>query len=292
MRTSRGTKQLKGGPKMEVKVRGTPMHYQEFGEGTPILMLHGWPGDNRHMISDFEPLFQKREGWRRIYPDLPGMGKSPKADWITSQDEMLEALLGFVDKVIPEEPFAVAGVSYGGFLIQGLVYRRPQMILGGAFLVPVLDVGQEEISLPNQITLVRDDALLARLNTFEKEIMESMVTVQSPELVEDFRKNVMPAFEIADHEFLDSIEPRDKFNYSFDVKALTKPYDKPVLFLMGKQDSVWGYSTAWKILPNFTRASFVVLDRAAHFLVFEQNDLFLGLINEWLDRVEESSGKN
>jgi hypothetical protein len=44
------------------------VHYEVVGEGRPILMLHGWPLDHRHLLSEMEPVFERREGWRRIYP--------------------------------------------------------------------------------------------------------------------------------------------------------------------------------------------------------------------------------
>lgn len=59
---------------MECRVRDVTFHYREFGTGRPLLLLHGLPLDHRHMARDFEPLFASRAGWRRIYPDLPGMG--------------------------------------------------------------------------------------------------------------------------------------------------------------------------------------------------------------------------
>ena len=48
-----------------------------------------------------------------------------------------------------------------------------------------------------------------------------------------------------------------------------------------------GYRDAWHILENFPRASFAALDMAGHILHLEQEKLFNGLLNEWLDRVEK-----
>ncbi len=47
-----------------------------------------------------------------------------------------------------------------------------------------------------------------------------------------------------------------------------------------------GYQDAWKIIENYPRATFVVLDKAGHILQIEQDILFDSLVNEWLDRVE------
>lgn len=44
---------------------------------------------------------------------------------------------------------------------------------------------------------------------------------------------------------------------------------------------------AWDILDNYPRATFCVLDRAGHNLQIEQEDLFMSLVREWLERVDE-----
>src|SRR5690606_32711693 len=49
-----------------------PLHFVEYGEGTPVLALHGWGPDHRLMTGCLEPVFANRPGFRRIYPDLPG----------------------------------------------------------------------------------------------------------------------------------------------------------------------------------------------------------------------------
>lgn len=58
--------------------------------------------------------------------------------------------------------------------------------------------------------------------------------------------------------------------------------------LVGRQDQVAGYRGAWRILENYPRATFAVLDREGHNLQIEQPQLFNALLGEWLDRVQES----
>ncbi len=117
---------------MECRVRDIPVYYEEIGVGRPLLMLHGSHPDHREMTYNMAPLFEQRSGWRRIYPDLPGRGKTPGADWITGEDQMLEVALEFIDAVAPGERFAVAGYSYGGYLARGIVYQRRTQMDGDA----------------------------------------------------------------------------------------------------------------------------------------------------------------
>lgn len=171
---------------MECSVRGIPVYYEEIGAGRPVLMLHGWPGDHRYMAHHWEPVFAQRTGWRRLYPDMPGMGRTPGAEWITCQDDMLEVALGFMDAVAPGERFAIAGASYGGYLARGVVYRRPALVSGVMLSVPSVELDREKRRVPLQQVLVHDPEFVAALEADEQMVLQIAV-VQSAKYLGDFR---------------------------------------------------------------------------------------------------------
>lgn len=273
---------------MEVKLEGITINYEMIGEGRPIIMLHGWTCDHRYMVSDMEPLFEQREGWKRIYPDLPGMGKTPGANWITTQDHMLEVILDFIDKIIPSQRFVVAGASYGGYLARGVIYRKSALIDGLLLTVPVVEPDHSKRNLPSHIILVEDTAILSEVDLNLVKDFQGFAVVQSKKFLDYMKTNIYPAVEIADHNFLERL--RDHYAFSFNVDKLSEPFTKPTLIITGRQDSSCGYSDAWGILENYPRGTFVVLDRAGHGLEVEQENLFRALVSEWLDRVEENVG--
>lgn len=270
---------------MECKLEKLTVYYEQRGEGRPILFLHGWPADHRSMVNDFEPLFEKREGWRRIYPDMPGMGKTRGAAWITNQDQMLDVLLQFIDAMIPGQRFCLAGMSYGGYLAQGVIYKRAAMVDGALFLVPAMGLARQERTLPEQVTLKEDEALLAELAPEEAALFRQTAVVQSRALLDSLKEDIVPARRAADFKFLEKVY--EQYQFSFDVTRLPQPFEAPSLFLMGRHDTSVGYRDAWEVMEQYPRASFVVLDRAGHFLAREQKALFLALADEWLARVEE-----
>jgi pimeloyl-ACP methyl ester carboxylesterase len=276
---------------MDCKLNGITVHYELFGEGRPIIMLHGWSLDHRHMVSDMEPLFKQHDGWKRIYLDLPGHGRTPGKDWITNQDKILDVVLDFIDNVISGQRFVVVGASAGAYLARGVVLHRAASIDGLLMTVPLIVVGDAKRQVPSPVSLIADSALMSQLDPDEAEALFQITVVQSQKVVEYIRANVPSASESGDQTFQAKIRVHpENYAFSFDVDALPKPFPAPTLIVTGRQDSVVGYRDAWEILDNYPRGSFVVLDRSGHFLVIEQADLFHALVGEWLDRVEEYAG--
>jgi pimeloyl-ACP methyl ester carboxylesterase len=262
---------------MQVDIRGIPVHYEAFGDGRPVLLLHGIPADHRHMVATFEPIFERRSGWRRFYPDLPGHGLTPRADWITTEDDKLQVALEFIDAVAPGARFTVIGASYGGYLALGAIHRRADDIDGVALVVA--NPLPESRNLPERRVFVRDPEVEASVQDDERSWL-AMATVQSAAGLERYRAVIKPAIQMADHEFLERIEP-----FTFDATALSAPFPRPALILNGRQDAATGYADMLPMLESFPRATLAILDRAGHAMNMDQPVLFEALVGEWLDRV-------
>jgi pimeloyl-ACP methyl ester carboxylesterase len=201
-------------------------------------------------------------------------------DRLATQDQMLDAVLAFIDTVIPGQRFVLAGLSYGGYLARGVVYRRAASIDGVLLCAPQVKADPAQAHLPPRTTLVEDPTLVAQLDPG----IAGLVVVQSPTVVEAVR-DVQAEIQIADHTFHARLEAAGPF--SFDVDRLPAPFGGPTLMLTGRQDHLCGYRDAWELLDNYPRATFAVLDRAGHFVNIEQDVLCQALMREWLDRVEE-----
>jgi pimeloyl-ACP methyl ester carboxylesterase len=273
---------------MQCQLDNLTVYYEACGEGRPLIMLHGRPLDHRHMVAEMEPLFEKRPGWRRLYLDLPGMGRTPGPDWITHEDQMLGVVLDFIDRVIPGQRFAVAGLSYGGYLARGLVYRRGSQIDGVLMTVPAVTMDHPHRVVPEFVTIREDAALLAELDPATRQSIRNMAVVQSRAVIDGWQAVIAPAVRAADHAFLDRLDQPDVVSFEAALDRVT--FDKPALILTGRQDNVCGNQQAWEMAAHYPRATFAVLDRAGHCLTMEQTGLFRALVAEWLDRVEESIG--
>ena len=276
---------------MECHLDKITVHYETRGEGRPIIMLHGGAPDRRSMIGCMEPILRNRKGWQRIYLDLPGMGKTPAEEWISNSDQMLDIVLDFIEAIIPNQNFVLAGASYGGYLTRGIIYRMPQQVVGLLLICPVIVPDPEKRVLPKHVTLVREGSLPSSLYPEEIKLFESFAVVQTPKIWKRTLKEILSGIKIADTKFLSKLQAHG-YSFTFDVDALSSVFEKPTLILVGQQDSMVGHRDAWAILEKYPRATFAVLDRAGHNLQIEQTHLFDALVKEWLDRVEESVNSN
>lgn len=272
---------------MICKLENIEVNYEVYGAGTPIIMLHGSPVDHRLMKGCMEPVFNNRAGYKRIYMDLPGMGKTKGEPWITNLNQMLEVVIKFIEKVIPNENFLIAGESYGGYLSRGVIYKLRNRIDGLLLICPAIILQYEKRNVPKHTVLKRDSKLLSQLNPVDAEGFNSIQVVQSKSIWERYRDEILSGIEVADIEFLENIDANG-YKFSFDVDNMEENFNKPTLMILGRQDSRAGYKDAWGILEKYPRATFAVLDRAGHNLQLEQAELFNCLTNEWLDRIEES----
>jgi pimeloyl-ACP methyl ester carboxylesterase len=276
---------------MECSLENITVHYEVFGEGKPILLLPGWGLNTRLTAHETEPYFRQRESWKRIYIDPPGHGKTPGKDWITNQDQMLEVLLTCMDRLMEGQRFCLIGISMGAYLARGILRRRAQSIDGIAMIVPVVIAEDEKRTVPPHQVVVEDPAVKADIQPAEADLYD-MAVVHSRKWL-DYQRAFpdVPEHEMGDFEFLARLreQPR-KYAFSFDVDDTADPFPGPSLIITSRQDAIAGYRDAWNILEKYPRATYVALDRAGHQLE-EKEGLVNVLINEWLDRVEESAGR-
>ena len=270
---------------MECVLDNIKVHYEIYGEGRPILMLHGWPVDHHLMMRAFEPIFNDHVGWKRIYLDLPGMGKTSGAEWIKTHDDMLLVVLDFIDHAIKDDNFHLIGLSYGAYLARGIILKKLASIDGLMMYIPMIFANRAKKTLPEHRILFENPDFHEELKANNLEDMIVLFTDLNDECLDNLRTIGIPSITTADHDFLDAIEFDKEFSF-YQVDEIPS-FSKPTLIVVGRQDSVVGYQDAWQLIEGFPRATFAVLDYAGHALgVGERNTVFRALVNDWIDRLE------
>ena len=266
---------------MECQLADRSVFYKTQGQGKRFITISGIPSDHHIIESWMEPIFTQRPGWQRVYFDLPGTGHT-SGEGIYSIDQILDVVCDFIDALIPNQAFTLLGLSVGGYLARGVLLRKADLVDGVCLLVPWLSE-RERQTLPEPAIFFTDAQALAGLAPKDADILANLAVVQTQEIVGWYRDVVL----LARQGPAKPSEPGFQRSYSFDMDAISTPFQKPSLILLGRQDTHVGYQDGLDMMDLFPRATLAVLDRAGHALGMEQAPLFQALIHEWLDRVEE-----
>ncbi|MFJ6537466.1 alpha/beta fold hydrolase [Paenarthrobacter sp. NPDC091711] len=260
------------------------MHSVERGAGTPILIIHGFCVDH-HLLLGLDPVFAGRGEWRRIYVDLPGMGKSSAGPEIDGADAVADAVVSFARRSFGDERFAVLGNSFGGMIARHLVAEFGEQVLGLALLCPVVVADHEARTLPAKTVLRSDPELMATLSPEDRSDYEEMAVVQSSQNWLRFREAALPGLRAFDQAAISRIS--NNYALTTEPEARFETNQGPALIVAGRQDHVVGYQDQMDLAGSYPRATVAVLDHAGHNAHLDQPQLTAALLGEWLDRVEE-----
>ncbi len=98
------------------------MAWRIWGEGQPIVLLHGGHGAWSHWIRNILPLAER---YAVIVPDMPGFGESASPPDPYTADSMAAIIAGGLDRILGDRRFSIAGFSFGGVMGGHLAKERP-----------------------------------------------------------------------------------------------------------------------------------------------------------------------
>jgi pimeloyl-ACP methyl ester carboxylesterase len=221
---------------MEIRMGQVVVHYVEHGTGRPVLVLHGAGVDHREAEACFESVFDGVAGLRRIYPDLPGMGRTVVPETLGSADDVLDTLLTFVDEVIGGTAHLLVGHSAGAYYAQAMAARRPARVAGLALVCPLLPGLRD----------VPEHRVVAGSGELGDDVFQSYFVIQTPEMLERYERYVAPAAALVDQAALERIGER---------WALTPDqapaYPGPTVVVAGRLDSTVGYAAAVDLADQY-----------------------------------------
>lgn len=257
---------------MDRRIDKVLIHYVEHGSGVPLVALHGAGVDHREIEAALESVIPT-VGYRRIYPDLPGMGHSTSGG-LTGNDDVVKVLSDFIAD-LGEGPVRLVGHSYGAYLARGLVAQRPDRVLGLALLCPVAEKSR---NVPHH-TVVRQDAdAYDDLEPALRAGFDEYFVVRTAATARRYRDHVVPCTTLVDEAAVERIFA----GWAIDDGPETQ--SQPTLIVAGRRDSTVGYSDAAELLERYPNATLAVIDGAGHALMHERPELLAALVGDWLDR--------
>lgn len=151
-----------------IEWRNAEIHYTDAGQGTPMLMIHGFGGN----YTNFDSLADIMDDhYRVVRVDLPGFGLSDLPQERDSVAELYRDFLGFMLDTLHLDSLFVVGNSLGGWMSWELAASYPQRVKG---LVLLGSAGYEIEKVKSNI---------GRLDLLDNAIVHKMVDRGIPRFV-------------------------------------------------------------------------------------------------------------
>lgn len=116
---------------MEAYIDGVRLAYDDSGDGTPVLLIHGFPLCRKLWQPQTKALVTA--GYRVIAPDLRGFGESDAPEGPYSMDLFADDLVSLMD-FLHLDKAVIGGMSMGGYILLNLLSRYPKRVAAALFL--------------------------------------------------------------------------------------------------------------------------------------------------------------
>ncbi|MEV4262938.1 epoxide hydrolase family protein [Kribbella sp. NPDC049584] len=121
-------KRLNAQPQYLTELDGQRVHYiHRKSSGTPLLLLHGWPGSNSDFLDLIEPL---AEDFDLVIPTMPGFGFSGPTTATGWGVERIARAWATLMEQLGYERYGVHGYDWGARIAPALARLAPEQVIG------------------------------------------------------------------------------------------------------------------------------------------------------------------
>ncbi|MFN2261490.1 MAG: alpha/beta fold hydrolase [Psychroflexus sp.] len=266
------------------KRQAVKLFYQDYGEGQPVILIHGWPLS--HKMWEYQVGTLVDEGYRVISYDRRGFGESTKPWDGYDYDTLAKDLKDLIEELKLNDVILV-GFSMGGGEVARFIGNYGTNKISKAVLV----------SAVTPFMLKTDDNDAVDASVFEG--MKDGISKDRADFFKDFGKNFVN-FENFKNERISqamvdlnwniamqasrkaTLDCVDSFGKT-DFRADCKKFDIPTLIVHGDDDQIVPIDVSGKKAADIiSQSKFEVINKAPHGLVFthpeEFNKILLGFL--------------
>ncbi len=264
------------------------LFYRKYGEGPPLMILHGLYGSSDNWVTIAKALSRK---FTVYLPDLRNHGQSPHSD-----QHDYDALSSDIYELAGElglEKFLLAGHSMGGRTASFFAVRWPGKIQGlviadiSPFAAPDTRTPEYNQHLSILKTIIETDILSAGSRSDVEILLKEKIT--SARTRGMIMKNIQ---RMPDNKFSWKINaPALLMNFDKIMSGLPRPSDNyqgvtgfPVLFLKGENSGYLDDSDLSDILKVFPAAEIQIIRDAGHWIHSDNPDAVIKALIDFADQ--------
>jgi len=265
------------GDARRLTVNGVNLAVDLRGEGSAVLFIHGYPLDR----TIWEPQLGALDGWRRIAPDLRGMGLSDAPDLGYSMATYAADLAALLD-TLGVDRVVLCALSMGGYIAFEFL-RRWRERVAGLVLVDTraeADSAEGKRSRDEAAALAREGGAAAIAET----MLPKMLSPSAPVALVERVREIMSAAPVAGIVgALTAMRDRaDSTALLPDLRGL------PTLVMVGSEDRMTPPARASAMASAIPDARLIVVSGAAHLPTLEQPSVVTDALRAFLAGLAKS----
>ncbi len=247
------------------------LHYEEVGQGTPLVLIHGFPLD--HTI--WQPVVDRlKSEVRLIQVDLRGYGQSPVTDGVYSMRLLAEDIYALVESLqLP--PAVIVGHSMGGYVSLAYAQAYPAAVAGLALLGS--QAGADPLERRQARLNTADDVARKGSRVVADGAAPKMAA--DPALTEPLRQLMRKADPKAVIGSLRGMADRP------DMTEWLGSFEKPVVCVHGLDDAMIPPERSRMMVQLLVRAWLVELPGVGHMPMMEAPDAVAGALRQLIQMV-------
>lgn len=252
------------------------------GEGTPVVLLHGFPFAAESWSEDVDALASKM---RLIAPSMRGFGGTPPSEMESlSIDAMADDVAAILDALALTQPVVLGGLSMGGYVALAFARRYPQrlraLVLADTRAEP--DSVEARANRDRGIARVEGGDLAGFIADLLPAILASETRSEHPEIALRVRAMAMGAPPSSVIAMLGALRDRP------DARPGLLSIDVPTQVIVGAEDALTPLAAARAMADGMAagRASVHVIPRAGHLSNLEAPEAFREVLAAFVARVQ------
>jgi pimeloyl-ACP methyl ester carboxylesterase len=236
------------------------VRYSDKGKGRTIVLLHGFL-ESLEIFNELSDELSKQ--FRVITIDLPGHGGSECIGYVHSMEMMAECVKAVMEHLNLRK-YIIVGHSMGGYVALAYAEKYPDNLAGLCLLHSTAwgDTPEKKMDRERAIQLVKKNhvrysrALVKKLYApANRKLLKEEITFQKKIAARTNKQSIIAALE----------GMKERVNRELVLRFA--PF--PVLFIIGKQDSVIPWETMLQQAESPQRSRMLLLENAGHMGFFE-----------------------
>lgn len=263
-----------------VTINGNEFFYRDSGEGTPIILIHGWPLSSS-LFDDNIPALA--EEYRVIAPDLRGFSNSEMSGTPSEirVEDYAQDVLALMDELEIEQA-VIGGMSMGGPIVFAMHEQAPERFLGMLLINTIaanpfpqeeqLWLGWAENIEQNGVGVIPDQAM--------GDMLTGQTRMDNPGLV----NHLSSMMENASDE--GAIAGAYALANRSDFQPMLADITVPALIIVGLEDAIYPFEISQDMQENITDSELNILDGASHAAIIEAPEDANEAILNWMESMD------